>query len=156
MARQPAEYVERKGIGHPDTICDLVMESISVALSSAYVERAGRVLHHNIDKGLLVAGQTEPKFGGGQVLAPMRLVVGDRATNPFDGQQIPVEYIVTAAARSWFQDHLRRIEPDRHLVIQNELRPGSAELAGFAVASAARSTSLGSRRSNWRWPTMPR
>ena len=50
------EIVERKGLGHPDTICDLVMERISVALSNAYLERFGRILHHNRDKGLLVAG----------------------------------------------------------------------------------------------------
>ena len=49
------EIVERKGLGHPDTICDLVMERISVALSNAYLERFGRILHHNCDKGLLVA-----------------------------------------------------------------------------------------------------
>ena len=51
MSRQPVEYVERKGKGHPDTICDSVMESISLALAQAYLETAGRVLHFNIDKG---------------------------------------------------------------------------------------------------------
>jgi len=43
------EIVERKGLGHPDTICDLVMERISVALSNAYLERFGRILQHNWD-----------------------------------------------------------------------------------------------------------
>jgi S-adenosylmethionine synthetase len=107
------------------------MESISVALSAAYVERAGRVLHYNIDKGLLVAGQTEPKFGGGQVLTPMRLFVGDRATTSFEGKQIPVGEIAETAARRWFQTNLRYVKPDKHLVVQNELRPGSAELVGI-------------------------
>lgn len=131
MPRQPVEYVERKGKGHPDTICDLVMESISVALSRAYVETAGRVLHFNIDKGLLVAGQTQPKFGGGKVLAPMRLIIGDRATDRFGDQEIPVAEIVEAVAGTWFATHLRYVKPDVHLVIQNELRPGSAELVGI-------------------------
>jgi len=35
-----------------------------VALCRAYIDVAGRVLHHNIDKGLLVAGQSEPALGG--------------------------------------------------------------------------------------------
>jgi len=37
------EFVERKGIGHPDTICDGIAESISIALCQVYLERAGRV-----------------------------------------------------------------------------------------------------------------
>ena len=131
MSRQPVEYVERKGKGHPDTICDSVMESIAVALASAYLEIAGRILHFNIDKGLLVAGQTEPKFGGGKVLEPMRLIVGDRATSRFDGKTIPVAEISEVAARQWFRDHLRFVKPDVHLLVQNELRQGSAELTGI-------------------------
>ena len=129
MSRQSSEYVERKGKGHPDTICDSVMEAICVALARAYVESSGQVLHFNVDKGLLVAGQTEPKFGGGSILAPMRLVVGDRATDTFQGKQIPVAGIVQASAEGWFQANLRQVQAREHLVIQNELRPGSAELS---------------------------
>ena len=131
MSLQSNEYVERKGKGHPDTICDSVMESICVALSTACLETAGRVLHFNIDKGLLVAGQTEPKFGGGKVLAPMRLIVGDRATDMFEGKKIPVGEIVESTTKTWIQDHLRHVNPTEHLLIQNELRPGSAELTGI-------------------------
>lgn len=62
MSHQSTEYVERKGKGHPDTICNSVMEFVSVALAEAYLETAGRVLHFNVDKGLLVAGGTAPKL----------------------------------------------------------------------------------------------
>jgi S-adenosylmethionine synthetase len=130
LGRQANEYVERKGLGHPDSICDAVMEAICLNLSRAYLEAAGRVLHHNIDKGLLVAGQTEPKLGGGKVIAPMRLVVGDRATERFGEQHIPVGQIVEATARQWLQ-HLRFVDPQTHVVIQNELQLGSAELVGI-------------------------
>jgi len=78
VRRQQIELVERKGVGHPDSMCDAIMEAISVAISQAYIAATGRVLHHNIDKGLLVAGQTSPALGGGTVNAPMRLIVGDR------------------------------------------------------------------------------
>lgn len=131
VGKRSVEYVERKGLGHPDTICDSVMESISVALSRAYLDAAGRVLHHNVDKGLLVAGQTTPKLGGGTVTAPMRLVVGDRATAFIDGRPIAVGDIVEQASRQWFREHLRLVDPAAHLVIQNELQPGSAELVGI-------------------------
>lgn len=51
------EIVERKGTGHPDQICDSIMEAISLALCREYLERFGTILHHNVDKGLLAAGR---------------------------------------------------------------------------------------------------
>lgn len=123
-----AEFVERKGLGHPDSICDAVMEAVSVALSAEYIRVAGRVLHHNVDKGLLVAGQTTPRPGGGVVDAPMRFVFGDRATNEFAGRRIPVQEILEATTRAWLSRSLRFVDPQKHVVFQNELRPGSPEL----------------------------
>lgn len=133
-ARREIEFVERKGLGHPDSICDAVMESISVALSRAYLDAVGHVLHHNIDKGLLVAGQTTPKLGGGTIETPMRLVIGDRASNVCGNKTIPVGEIAEQTARDWFRKHLKHVDPDKHLIMQNELRPGSAELTGIFEA----------------------
>jgi S-adenosylmethionine synthetase (AdoMet synthetase) len=67
-------------VGHPDTICDAVMERISQALSKAYLEHFGAILHHNCNKGLLVAGQVQRHLGGGRIVEPMSLIIGDRAT----------------------------------------------------------------------------
>ena len=77
---QRLEIVERKGKGHPDTICDAIAECVSVELSQAYKQAFGRILHHNTDKCLLVAGQVDCHLGGGRVREPMRLIIGDRAT----------------------------------------------------------------------------
>ena len=60
VEEQQVELVERKGTGHPDSICDAIMEEVSIALCRAYLEAFGKILHHNIDKGFLVAGITEP------------------------------------------------------------------------------------------------
>lgn len=64
------ELVERKGLGHPDTICDAAAEAVSRELSKYYVERFGKVLHHNVDKVLLVGGQAAPRLGGGRSSSP--------------------------------------------------------------------------------------
>lgn len=125
------EIVERKGLGHPDTICDLVMERVSQALSRAYVDRFGAILHHNCDKGLLVAGQVERRFGGGRVIVPMLLVIGDRATATVGKEELDVAGIAVETARAWFRENLRRVDPDRHLSYQVELKPGSEELASL-------------------------
>jgi S-adenosylmethionine synthetase len=57
---QRVEIVERKGLGHPDTICDLLSERLSVALSKYYLGQFGLILHHNVDKALLAAGRSSP------------------------------------------------------------------------------------------------
>lgn len=125
------EIVERKGLGHPDTICDAVMERVSQILSRAYVERFGAILHHNCDKGLLVAGRVERRFGGGHVVEPMRLVIGDRATATVGKEELDVTQIAVETAKTWFRENLRCVDPERHLRYQVELKPGSEELAGL-------------------------
>ena len=123
------EIVERKGAGHPDYICDAVMDRISVALSREYMRLFGTVLHHNIDKGLLVAGQVVKGFGQGRVIKPMELIVGDRATFAFGRRKVPVNSIVKQTVRAWFAENLPAVDPDRHIKTRVVLRPGSVELA---------------------------
>jgi S-adenosylmethionine synthetase len=129
ISEHRVEIVERKGTGHPDQICDSVMEAISLALSREYLERFGTILHHNIDKGLLAAGRTEKRFGGGRVVRPMELIIGDRATFTAAGQTIPVGEIAVTAAREWISRNLRFVDPERHVRYRVALAPGSDELA---------------------------
>lgn len=96
LETQRIELVERKGAGHPDSICDGIMEAVSVALCQEYLNAFGHILHHNVNKGLLIAGQTEPRPGGGFVLEPMRLVFADRAVSEHRGKRIDVGEIATA------------------------------------------------------------
>nr|BAL56043.1 S-adenosylmethionine synthetase [uncultured prokaryote] len=128
VEQQRVELVERKGTGHPDSICDAIMEEVSVALCREYLNTFGRVLHHNIDKGLLVAGRTAPRLGGGTVLEPMRLVFGDRATAEYKGKRIDVGAIAIESAKEWLRQNLRFVDPEQHIVFQNELKEGSPEL----------------------------
>jgi S-adenosylmethionine synthetase len=120
--------VERKGLGHPDYICDAVMDQISINLSKEYLEKAGSILHHNVDKSLLVAGEAEPRFGGGVVKQPMLFVFGDRATSEFNGTKIDVKEIAVKVAKEWFRKHMRFVDPEKHVKYQVELKPGSAGL----------------------------
>ncbi len=123
------EVVERKGTGHPDYMCDSIMEAISVALAKEYTREFGAVLHYNIDKGLLAAGQVKCTFGGGRVVKPMELTIGDRATFSAAGKRIPVAEIAVNAAKQWVRDNLRFVNPEKHLKFRVVLAPGSAELS---------------------------
>ena len=122
------EVVERKGIGHPDTICDSIMNEISIELSKEYIKRFGKVMHHNIDKSLLAAGESRKKFGGGEVIEPMRLIIGDRATFQVGNEVVPVNEIAIGTAQKWFKENIRFIEPCKHVQYESVLRKGSEEL----------------------------
>lgn len=126
---QPLEIVERKGLGHPDTICDSVMNQISVDLSKEYINKFGVVLHHNVDKSLLAAGVATPAFKGGKILEPMRFVFGDRATFKVGDEEIPVDEIAAKSASTWLKENLRFVDPEKHVVYQSQIKPGSMALA---------------------------
>jgi S-adenosylmethionine synthetase len=128
LEKQCLEIVERKGLGHPDYICDAVMDNISIRLSEEYLKKAGSILHHNVDKSLLVAGGAEPKFGGGIVKQPILFVLGDRATSEFNGSKIDVGEIAVNVAKQWFKENMRFIDPEKHVKYQVELKPGSVGL----------------------------
>jgi len=128
LEKQGLEIVERKGLGHPDTICDAVMDAISVELSREYLKRFGVILHHNADKALLAAGVSEVRFGGGVIKRPMLFVFGDRATTMAGGEEIDVEEIAIRAAKEWFRKNMRFIDPEEHMKYQVALQPGSAAL----------------------------
>jgi len=128
IEQQKFEIVERKGLGHPDSICDAIMDNVSVRLCREYLEKVGFILHHNADKSLLVAGDVEPKFGGGKVKTPMLLILGDRATTEANGVTIPVKELALQAAKEWIKNNLRFVDPEKHVRYQVELKPGSPEL----------------------------
>ena len=123
-----SEIVERKGIGHPDTICDALAEDLSKKLSQIYLERFGLILHHNVDKALIRGGVSLAEFGGGSVLQPIEIYLAGRATQEVSGSKIPVTEIAVESARQWFTKHLRAMDCERHLRIHSLIRPGSSDL----------------------------
>ena len=137
MAARRIELVERKGIGHPDTICDSLVEAISLALNQLYLTRTGALAHYNIDKALLVAGQCEKGFGHGEVTRPMELIVGDRATFVANGITLPIEETVRTAVDTWVRTHLPHVRAGTDLYTRLALAPGSAELRRIFKDTAA-------------------
>jgi len=128
LEKQRVEIVERKGLGHPDYICDAVMDTLSINLSKIYLEKTGTILHHNVDKSLLVAGESEPRFNGGTLRQPILFVFGDRATSEFGGAKIDINEMAVTSAKEWFKKNMRFIDPEKHVTYQVELKPGSIGL----------------------------
>lgn len=124
------EIVERKGVGHPDTICDGLAENISAELAGFYEETFGRLLHYNVDKILLRGGQAEPAFGNGRVTEPIQLVVAGRASSRDPEMDGALAARLETAAYQWFQQHLTPKVSWREIAhVDAQLRPGSRDLA---------------------------
>ncbi|MBV0903467.1 methionine adenosyltransferase [Haloarcula salina] len=125
---QDIEVVERKGIGHPDSICDGVAETVSRALAQTYIDRFGKVLHYNTDETQLVAGTAAPAYGGGEVLEPIYLLVVGRATKAYDGQRVPAESIALQAARDYLAEQFPHLDLGSDIIVDVQLGEGSGDL----------------------------
>ncbi len=125
---QDVEIVERKGLGHPDSLCDGIAEHVSQALAREYIDRIGKVLHYNTDETQLVAGSSAPEFGGGEVVDPIYLLITGRATKEYEGTKIPAETIALRAAREYIHEQFPFIEYGVDIIADVKLGEGSGDL----------------------------
>lgn len=137
------EIVERKGIGHPDSIADGVAEAVSRALSKMYIECAGHILHHNVDKVQVVAGQSIAGFGNGEILAPATIIIGGRATSNLDGQQLPTEEVALAAAKEYIAKTCNHIDVEKDVRFEYRAGKGAASLRDIFATKLSNDTSFG-------------
>jgi len=128
------ELVERKGLGHPDFIADSASEEASLMLSEYYMKKFGRILHHNLDKTLLVGGQSSPQFGGGEVKQPIYILISGRATTEVvtnEGiETVPIGPLIIKAVKTWIENNFRFLDPQEHVIIDYKVGKGSADLRG--------------------------
>jgi len=142
LGDRPVEIVERKGLGHPDTICDMLSEKFSVALSKHYLERFGLVLHHNVDKALLSAGQTEPAFAGGRILKPIDLYLSGRAAVEVRGARVPVRELAEKVVATWFGQHMHAFDCAAGIRLHCLVQPGSSDLVKLFMRQRERGVFL--------------
>ncbi|PXF57565.1 MAG: S-adenosylmethionine synthetase [Candidatus Methanogaster sp.] len=128
IEKQEIELVERKGIGHPDSIADGLAEAVSQALCAEYIDRCGAVLHHNTDETQIVAGRSYPAFGGGEVISPIYILLVGRATKEFDGIHIPTDTTALQAARDYLRENILNLNVERDIILDCKLGEGSSDL----------------------------
>jgi S-adenosylmethionine synthetase len=127
---QQVELVERKGLGHPDSIADGVSESVSRALSRLYLDEFGRILHHNTDETQVVGGASEPKFGGGRMTTPIYMLLVGRATTEVNGDKLPYRDVAIQAARKYVASICSHLDVDRQVEFDCRIGQGSVDLRG--------------------------
>ncbi len=122
------EMVERKGLGHPDTLADGIAESVSRALCREYMKRYGCILHHNTDEVQIVAGESSPEFGGGELIKPIYILLAGRATAYVEDEEVPVGTIALKAAEEYVDETVRNLDVKEHVVIEPKIGHGSQDL----------------------------
>lgn len=145
------ELVERKGIGHPDSVADALAEEVSKALCKMYKKEFGTVLHHNTDETQIAAGQASPKFGGGHIIDPSYILLVGRATTNItdvktkDIRCLPCKPTALAAARNYLKKTFPNLDVDSEVVLDARLGQGSDDLRGVYKSSKilANDTSFG-------------
>lgn len=142
MGRDDVEVVERKGMGHPDTICDALAEALSRNLCAEYRRRFGVVLHHNVDKALLCGGRALPAFGAGSVTDPIRIILAGRAVSTVRDEKIPVEDIAVEGSRAWLKANLHALDVDRHVRIETVVQQGSQDLQSLFLRGGSQGIPL--------------
>jgi S-adenosylmethionine synthetase len=139
----PVEIVERKGIGHPDSLCDGIAERISVEYTRWCQENLGTVLHHNFDKVQLVAGEVEVGFGKGVLLKPIHIQIAGRGTPEYQGRMVPMDAIAINATKLHVRETMKNLDPEKHMVIDCFAGAGATELAHTVDNVRANDTSFG-------------
>jgi S-adenosylmethionine synthetase len=148
LERQRIELVERKCLGHPDSIADGIAESISQALCKEYLDIFGVILHHNTDQGEIVAGESVPTFGGGRMIRPIYVLIDGRATKQFNGITVPTDAVAVEAAHNYLHKILPTLNLNRDVIVDCRLGTGSTDLRDVfkpcqGVAPRSNDTSFG-------------
>lgn len=140
FTQDPVEVVERKGLGHPDTLCDALACAISLDYARyTQAQCDGLILHHQFDKVMLVGGKTEVTFGEvGRFIEPVRVIVAGRASTEYQGRAVPVADIVEAAVRRYLPTQCLIPDLQRDVVIEQRWTtaagPGTLTSSTGAIA----------------------
>ena len=143
------EIVERKGIGHPDSVADALAETVSRALCKMYKKEIGTVLHHNTDETQIAAGKAAPKFGGGTIIDPTYILLVGRATTDVtvnkELKELPCKPTALKAAHDYLKKTFPNVDVDSDIILDAKLGMGSDDLTGVYKTSGvlANDTSFG-------------
>lgn len=146
--RLPFDTAERKGIGHPDSLADLVADAFSQRYSTWCRQRFGAIPNHWVDKVTLVGAAAEVRFGAFDISKPVDCYLIGKITDRVGPTPVPVaaifddvlaEVLPAALGDRRILDHVRRhINNTSGVAVDHDprfYRPGSS--ADIATVLAA-------------------
>src|SRR3989338_7413428 len=118
-ADRQVEIVERKGIGHPDTLADGIADAVSIAYSRHCLDEFGVVLHHNLDKVYIGGGHFTCGYDWSKMHSPVRVVLNGRMSVRFGETQVDIASIQEETARQYLSHCLPNLNPAHIAVSAN-------------------------------------
>lgn len=112
------EMVERKGLGHPDTLADAIAEETSRRYSSYCMGRFGAVAHHWFDKVMLIGGEADIGFQAGRMIRPVRAILAGKAVRAVGNEEIPLMRIFQEAVATVFAGTLKNFHFEEYCVCE--------------------------------------
>lgn len=131
IGKQPFEIVERKGLGHPDTVADGLAESISIEYSKYCLTKFGAILHHNVDKTAVIGGLCEIDFNLGKIKKPVRAMLDGRMSECFGKHKIDIKEIQIIAVKNYLKKVLPQLDTDKWLKIHSFVSSSSRNYFWF-------------------------
>lgn len=98
------EVVERKGLGHPDTLADMVAEEFSNQYSLFTLNKYGKILNHWVDKVLLSGGVSDLDYGHSNIVKPITAYLFGKVVRVIGQEIVPIEQIFKSSVIKIFSD----------------------------------------------------
>lgn len=111
------EIVERKGIGHPDTLADKLAEECSKTYSKYCLENYGCILHHNIDKLYIGAGLFKYEENEIKKYNNITIRLNGRVSNTMNGKTIDLEKIFVPVIKKYLKAIIPKLDVENDLDI---------------------------------------
>lgn len=111
------EVVERKGVGHPDSLADALANEVSIAYSQHCLKNIGVIPHHNIDKLYIGAGHYKNGYGICKRISPITVRINGRMSSNFGDYDLNIEHIQTSAVLKYMKAVMPTIT-DEDLMIE--------------------------------------
>ena len=118
LANQPVELVERKGIGHPDTLADMIAMNFSNIYSNHTLNRFGKIPHHWADKVTIVGAQSEIDYGKGCLNEPMKIFQFGRVSSKVGKEDIDINSLFREAVDDVFHRVFDKLYNDRMVICE--------------------------------------
>jgi S-adenosylmethionine synthetase len=112
------EVVERKGVGHPDSLADALANEVSIAYSKYCLETIGVIPHHNVDKLYIGAGHYRNSYGICERISPVIVRINGRMSSVFGDIDLNIEQLQVSAVRNYMRQVMPTVADD-DLVIES-------------------------------------
>lgn len=73
------EFVERKGVGHPDSLANFIAESACLAICNFFREKYKFIPRFNVNQVGIIGGKTEVQFGKSKIKMPARVFISGKS-----------------------------------------------------------------------------